>query len=209
MQISKINSVNNSGINQEFEVIKNKISNPASFGPGIWYCIHRMARDATTNDKKVKFKEFIENMIQNLPCQTCVDHATTYYKSRPLDQFWNMKENGDDIGLFRWSWEFHNTVNQRLKKPIVNWENAKKLFSQEDGVCTSDCGNETVVTNLGTNAPKSSFTGANNISYTISPISPQVSMIKERTVDPLQRFIPKNIIRPNSMEKSNTIKFRI
>ncbi len=40
--------------NLEFEAIKNKISNPSSFGPGIWYCIHRMARDATSEEQKLK-----------------------------------------------------------------------------------------------------------------------------------------------------------
>jgi len=169
----------------DFDVIKKKISNPASFGPGIWYCIHRMARDANTEEAKQKFKEFIENIIVNLPCTSCIEHATSYYKARPLASFWSIKENGKDVGIFRWTWEFHNTVNARLNKALISWENAKRLFSDEDGVCTSDCGGS-----------------AENV---------PVSMISEdtytkRIVDPLQRFIPKNIIRPNSMEFKH--KFR-
>lgn len=200
MQVSRIGLPSQTS-NSEFEVIKKKISNPASFGPGIWYIIHRMARNATTQDKKLQFKEFIENIITNLPCTTCIEHATSYYQSKPLDQFWNMKENGQDVGLFRWSWEFHNTVNNRLKKPVVNWENAKKLFSDEDGVCTSDCGGE----NTSGSKEEIQRQVERQSRGPVYSSSIPVSMIRE---DPLQRFIPKNIIRPNSMEKSKTIKFR-
>jgi hypothetical protein len=47
-------------------------------------------------------------------------------------------------------------------------------------------------------------------SYTTHPNSLPVSMIQstEHRQDPLQRFIPKNIIRPNSIEKSRVNKFR-
>lgn len=172
--------------NSDFEGIKKKISNPASFGPGIWYCIHRMARDANSEEAKQKFKEFIEKIIVNLPCTTCIEHATAYYKARPIDPFWSIKENGKDIGMFKWSWEFHNTVNARLKKSLISWDNAKRLFSEEDGVCTSDCGGMTNVESI------------------------PVSMIRDETttrIDPLQRFIPKNIIRPNSIEQTKP-KFR-
>jgi hypothetical protein len=197
--------------NSEFETIKKKIANPASFGPGIWYCIHRLARDANTEEKKIKFKEFIENIIYNLPCTTCIEHATAYYKSTPLSDFWNLKENGKDVGLFRWAWSFHNEVNSRLKKPIIDWKNAKMLFSDEEGVCSSDCGKEEMQQQSSPPAQQSSQQSAQqSSSYTTHPNSLPVSMIQstEHRQDPLQRFIPKNIIRPNSIEKSRVNKFR-
>jgi hypothetical protein len=167
----------------DFESCKKKITNPSTFGPGIWYCIHTNAKDAKTESAKQKFKDFIENTIISLPCATCIQHATEYYQSHPLNDVWNLKENGQDIGMFRWAWQFHNTVNQRLKKPTVSWENAKMLYSDDNGVCTSDCGKEEAVVS-----------------------SAPVSMIRE---DPLHRFIPKNIIiRPNSIEKTKSNRFR-
>ena len=165
--------------NPDFEQIKSKISNPNTFGPGIWYCIHMMAKDATTDEKKQKFKEFIEQVVKSLPCQTCLEHATDYYKNNPLVRYWNITENGEQIGLFKWAWTFHNTVNTRLKKPFVSWENAKMLYTKDEGVCTSACGD------------------SENNQMNIS--------LKE---EPLQRFIPKNIIRPNSIEKKPNNRFR-
>jgi hypothetical protein len=164
----------NISTNNDFEQIKSKISNPSTFGPGIWYCIHMMARDCNNEQKKMKFKEFIEQVIHNLPCQTCTDHATEYYRSHPLNDYWNIKEHGEDVGLFKWTWTFHNAVNNRLNKPYISWENAKMLYSKEDGVCTSECDGNTTET------------------------QPNISM-KE---DPLQRFIPKSIILPNNIEKT-------
>jgi hypothetical protein len=187
----------NSNVSADFDSIKKKISNPASFGPGIWYCIHRMARDATTEEKKIKFQEFIENIIVNLPCSTCTEHAVKYYSTNPLDRYWSIDENGTDIGLFRWAWQFHNTVNARLNKPLVSWDSAKMLFLQEDGICTTDCGsNEPVQVSM------IHPTSQKSIDQLVE------SSVHGRRSDPLQRFIPKNILRPNSIEKSKSNRFR-
>ena len=166
--------------NSEFEQLKKKISNPASFGPGIWHNMHVMARDATTEDKKKKFKDFLEYIISNLPCSTCQQHASDYYKANPLNSFWNVKEDGNEVGMFKWAWNFHNTVNNRLKKPYVNWEVAKMLYSEEDGVCTSECG-DTV---------------------------PETINVTLRNEHLLQKYTPKTVIRPNSIEKTKSNRYR-
>jgi hypothetical protein len=182
----------------ELEQFKNKITNPAVFGPGIWYNIHIHARDATSEDKKKKFKDFIENTISNLPCSTCQEHATTYYKSNPLSHFWTVKENGNEIGLLKWTWNFHNTVNNRLKKPYMSWEVAKMLYSPDSGVCTEVCGAE----EQSQNTPQT----------TITPITPSSTSlhlpVTIKDQDLLQKYTPKNIIRPNSIEKSRANRFR-
>jgi len=165
----------------EFDQFKTKITNPSTFGPGIWYCIHISARDAITEDKKRNFKNFIEKIISTLPCQTCQQHANAYYQSNPLSNFWNVKENGNDIGLFKWAWNFHNTVNNRLNKPYMSWEVAKMLYSDDSGVCTEVCGADETTPSI------------------------NVSM---RTDDIFDKYIPKNIIRPNSIEKNKINRFR-
>jgi hypothetical protein len=184
-------------MNSDFEKIKNKISNPTSFGPGIWYVIHLLARDANNETKKLQFKQFIENVVQSLPCSECQKHATEYYQKNPLKDLWDLKEDGNEIGMFKWAWTFHNTVNNRLKKPFVSWDNAKMLFSKEDGVCTSECGKEeqkpeSVSVPHGVGIPHGHHT---------------ISMRKE---DIFEKYIPKTIIRPNSIEKmkSRTNRFR-
>jgi hypothetical protein len=181
-------------MNPDFEKIKKQISNPATFGPGIWYVMHLNAKKAINNQSKEKFKEFIEHVIANLPCSVCQEHATSYYKSNPLQDFWNIKENGEEIGLFKWTWNFHNTVNNRLKKPFVSWENAKMLFDTESGVCNSDCGGE----GNESNKEDAQKNAKNNYQQNISIINNEA----------LQKFIPKSVIRPNNSEKNKSNRFR-
>jgi len=119
-----------------------KISNPKVFGPGIWYLQHVKARDATTDEKKKQFIIDMKFVCQNLPCNECRGHCQTYMKSNPPENFLNIKENGIDIGLFKWVWAFHNSVNSRLKKPIVDWNTAKKMYFEESEVCMEECGGE-------------------------------------------------------------------
>lgn len=196
-------------MNFTFDQAKDIITNPTTFGPGIWYTIHINARNAITDDSKNKFKDFIENTISNLPCHTCKQHAISYYQSNPLSDFWNVKENGKDIGLFKWAWNFHNTVNNRLKKPYMSWEIAKMLYAEESGVCNEVCGTEDSipVTPVSvTTVDQSSIASVSQKSTSIYLPSSVPVTIKEE--DLIQRYTPKNIIRPNSIEKGKVNRFR-
>lgn len=122
---------------------KNKITQPSVFGPGKWHDIHTIAKDAITDDKKKNFLYFMGYVRDNLPCLECRGHCGNYMKTNPLEPFFNVYDDkGNDIGLFKWSWQFHNAVNQRLKKPIMTWNEAMDLYYNEDGVCTSSCDEE-------------------------------------------------------------------
>jgi hypothetical protein len=184
-------------MNPDFEKIKKQISNPATFGPGIWYVIHLNAKKANNEASKKQFKEFMEHTIQNLPCSTCQQHATSYYQSNPLKDYWNVKENGEDIGLFKWTWNFHNTVNNKLKKPYVTWENAKMLFDSNSGVCTSDCG--------GDHEHEKKEKEERERQQTVRNYQENISIAQN---DALQKFIPKSVIRPNNSEKNKSNRFR-
>jgi hypothetical protein len=195
-------------MNFTFDQAKDIITNPATFGPGIWYTIHINARNATSEDSKIKFKDFIETTISNLPCHTCQQHATSYYQTNPLSDFWNVKENGKEIGLFKWAWNFHNTVNNRLKKSYMSWEVAKMLYAEDSGVCNEVCGTDE------TNPSPMNISPVNSLP--ITPVSqsnmsvylPSNVPVTIKDEDLLQKYTPKNIIRPNSIEKGKVNRFR-
>lgn len=191
-------------MNFTFDQAKDIITNPTTFGPGIWYTIHINARNAITDDSKNRFKDFIENTISNLPCHTCKEHATTYYQTNPLSDFWNVKENGKEIGLFKWAWNFHNTVNNRLKKPYMSWEIAKMLYAEDSGVCNEVCG-----TDEPNNPPVTPVINPVSISPSSTSIYlPSSVPVTIKDEDLLQKYTPKNIIRPNSIEKGKVNRFR-
>lgn len=106
------------------------------WGPGVWWNIHILALRANTQEKINEYIDYIKYILPKLPCLTCRNHATEYLKKHPLEEFININE-----GMFRWSWIFHNEVNVRLGKQIINYYTAINLFEDnESEICTDTCG---------------------------------------------------------------------
>jgi hypothetical protein len=64
-----------------------------------------------------------------------------YMEKHPIDRYFTWKYNKEDLGMYRWSWEFHNSVNERLGKQVMTWDMALTLYTDIDtGVCAKDCG---------------------------------------------------------------------
>ena len=123
----------------------NNFSNPAIIGPGVWYSIHLKAKHATTFEKKQEFVEYMEQLSREFPCMECRNHIKEYLDNNPFDIFFQMiNKQQQDIGMFKWSWLFHNAVNTRLGKPYVDWETAWGMYDTEDSICNLDCGNSGV-----------------------------------------------------------------
>ncbi len=118
-----------------------KLSDPRSFGAGAWLIIHILAYNAKTNVKKKAFEDAVQSISAGLKCHTCQTHCVEYVTKNPIRDYWYVKSNaGEDIGMFKWSWIFHNAVNARLGKEILDYETAYHLYSDDpDTVCTKDC----------------------------------------------------------------------
>lgn len=96
---------------------------PKVFGPGTWIVTHVLAMTCDkSKDQKEKtfFKVYVERMIHALPCRTCRRHACAYLRINPLIDY-----NGN---LFEWTVKFHNSVNQRLGKPVVSLHDAYSFY---------------------------------------------------------------------------------
>ena len=123
-------------------------TDPKVFGPGMWYLMHRKARLATNQRAKLEFIDFLNFLVDNLPCAKCKNHAKTYLQLHPIIQYMNMKDrSGNEIGMFYYTWEFHNNVNERLnqenkgpQKPIIDFETAYIMYGDDEiGKCTKGC----------------------------------------------------------------------
>ena len=117
-------------------------SDPKIFGPGVWFVIHSSAHDAIDEKSITDFLAFIRKIVTILPCGDCRNHATEYVNTHNPNDFIDLvNESGKKIGMFKYTWMFHNAVNERLGKRIIDFETAYHMYSQdEDTVCPIGCG---------------------------------------------------------------------
>uniref|UniRef100_A0A6C0AG00 thiol oxidase n=1 Tax=viral metagenome TaxID=1070528 RepID=A0A6C0AG00_9ZZZZ len=108
-------------------------SGPKLFGPGNWHSLHLMAANANTTETKKSVLWFIKILSNNFYCLKCKEDFLEYIKKDNPSLYINQKE-----GLFYWSYNFHNSVNKKLNKPIMSYEEAKKLYFSPE-VCVEHC----------------------------------------------------------------------
>jgi hypothetical protein len=113
----------------------NRLHNPNYIGPGIWYTIHSLAADAKTPQEKTDVIRHIRKIQSRFPCNDCKVHFGNYLEYNPPE----MTVNGSPESLFAWTVNFHNSVNHRLNKPQVSYNDAKSIFMEESIFCMTDC----------------------------------------------------------------------
>jgi hypothetical protein len=115
------------------------ITDPSKFG-SIWTLIHVMAKHATTNELKEQFIKFMETLSEIFMCEKCRKHIADFMQKNPIRNYFNIKdEKGNDIGMFKYTWLFHNAVNVRLKYPILDWNDALSMYDDSISVCNKGC----------------------------------------------------------------------
>ncbi len=139
--VTKITSLPGNILSQE--MTGNKFpTDPKIFGPGTWFNMHIVALDADTPEKIQHFIIYIRMIVTKLPCRGCSSHAIKYVETNSPEQFVNLTDKtGKNIGMFKWSWMFHNDVNNRLGKPIINWDTAYSMYKDDEmAICPIGCG---------------------------------------------------------------------
>ena len=191
------------------------ISDPKKCGPGIWYTTHVYARDAVTEEKKHIFLNHINMLRKDFPCEKCRGHINEYVEANPIEHYWNVTDNdGNAIGLFQWSWIFHNAVNERINKerpddphPYVDWNTAYNMYYNTDiMICTKGCEESTsqqseqeVTPSISYNPNYFSFMRALSESNTrynpsrgsqnVMSYTPQLSNSYVNTIDSRQQYV--------------------
>ena len=128
-----------------FEPVEKNNTNPKYIGPGTWNVIHTLAYNATTKELKEAFMKHMTIICNQFPCETCREHSKKYLKENPMSEYLNVVTEGKKLGLFTWTWQFHNAVNYRIGKPILSWDMALHIYDQyktgksSDGVCSQEC----------------------------------------------------------------------
>lgn len=121
------------------------ITNPDYVGPGTWHVLHSRAYQATTQDEQQVYCQFVRQVCDKFPCTKCRTHFKNYLENHPPEELVTAKvminKQPYPLGVFYWSWKFHNTVNQRLNKPLMAWETALSLYDNSKKTCGKSCTN--------------------------------------------------------------------
>ena len=96
------------------------------YGPGIWYSLHVIAYNCDMNiiDREV-FVQYISTMSVWLPCKKCRAHCQQYLRANPIPT----------SNLFKWSVDFHNAVNRRLKRQEYSYYEAFDMLHSIQSGC--------------------------------------------------------------------------
>ena len=97
------------------------------WGNNIWGLLHIISanlNDVLTESQKLNFKAFIVCISFLLPCSECRIHAKQYLSGNLLDKYLNTRYN-----TYLYIWEFHNNVNKRLNKPIVDFNSSYYYYT--------------------------------------------------------------------------------
>ena len=122
------------------------LSDPAKLG-GMWIFLHLKAKNAINKEGKDAFIDDMYLLYNEFPCAKCRAHIQEYMNLHPFEPFYDLTNDaGKHIGMFKWSWMFHNAVNTRLHKPYLDWATACEMYNlDEDTIvpCTT-CGSNPI-----------------------------------------------------------------
>lgn len=91
-------------------------------GRGMWFMIHTLALHATTDSQKLSFQVMMEQLSAHLGCNECQTHLKYYMTQFPIRAYWRNNQ------LFKWSWELHNHVNQKLGKRLFSFDESLNMY---------------------------------------------------------------------------------
>ena len=95
-----------------------------SWGPKTWDAMHAMSfgfPNLPTKDEKQQAYNFFTALSVMIPCQKCREHCKDHILTHPPKV-----QNRESLS--QWLFDFHNSVNKRLGKKLVSWDDCKKRY---------------------------------------------------------------------------------
>lgn len=102
---------------------------PRKDGRAIWETIHLLAANAETPEQIAAFVQFIVSLPILYPCKKCRLHTAEFIKKNPIINYLESSQL-----LLYWTWIFHESVNQKLNKPLaqrLTWDQTRNKYMAE------------------------------------------------------------------------------
>lgn len=113
-------------------------------GAGLWFGFHAMTSGESTREERLVLCKKIRRTAVIFKCSECRVHFQAYLQSNPPEETVDTP-----AGLFFWTVEFRNAVQQRIMTeknitlPIYDSQIMFEIFNDMDaGVCNDDCTGE-------------------------------------------------------------------
>lgn len=108
------------------------------WGPSAWRFLHSVSfayPEHPSEVEKKAAKELFNALKYLLPCGDCCTHYCKELENDKVEYYLDSRTT-----LSKWLVNFHNRVNARLKKPIVNYNDIAKeyLLAMEDETCIKE-----------------------------------------------------------------------
>ena len=101
---------------------------PRVFGPHMWFTLHTISffyPEHPTSSDMLTYKEFFVRFSNFIPCKLCSKHYDLYIHNYPIDGYLNSRES-----LARWVVNLHNSVNRRLHKTEIPFDQVLRMYKQ-------------------------------------------------------------------------------
>lgn len=111
------------------------------WGPRVWLLLHRMADASNRRDVLLLWNSVLRATNAVIPCELCRKHMSEYWMQNPLVvKNWSMLTGEQTRKRVREALgKFHNSVNGRLGKPVVEL-GPPPLLSQDRGAAVAEAG---------------------------------------------------------------------
>lgn len=105
-----------------------------------WNEYHLKSLDCKTEEDEEDFCRWFTLDIKHFICKECRPHAQQILKLNPIEKYRGLRDqNGNLVGLFKYTHLFHNLVNRRLEEPTMLYEDAFNKYSRMLNNCSNVC----------------------------------------------------------------------
>ena len=108
------------------------------FGPGLWFTIHSIALTIKEEQDYHFFIKYMDWIKIYFPCEKCRDELKKYLDQKALPEMEGENMRDTALSCFVWTFHFHNHVNKRLNKTIIDINDAYDLISKYIDGCGTD-----------------------------------------------------------------------
>lgn len=120
------------------------INNTDYIGPGVWFTIHLLAKNATDYNSNIRFVKYMKLLSKNYPCLKCRKHIEKYLLENPINIHKKLyNKDKINIYMFKYTWYFHNDVNSRLNKQLLPFNEVYNMYYNfENYPCNYSCNSD-------------------------------------------------------------------